>query len=411
MTDHSTGRKQGGDGSAEAAPRGEIVRPGGRDAPAASSECEDSRAAGLEKYRPRNDGLVTPTTASSGVHPPQSPLGTVAHYRLVEFLAKGGMGSVYKAVDLRTGRTVALKLPSDKRLGDPTEMRRFLREAELCRRLDHPNICSLLEVGQSGDRPYLTLEFIDGLPLRKWVSRAEPTLDDCAAVVARLARAVQYAHGRRIIHRDIKPENIMVADAGGRPVLLDFGLARALDDELALTKVGMCVGTPAYMPPEQAVDGSEPTPACDVYSLGAVLYELITGRPPFVGPPMQVLTQLIEGPPAPPRELNPEVPVALERIVLRAMARQPQHRFASADAFAEALEKFLREHSWSSAEPAAGSEIPGSEIPDDDATRPDAVALPDDAPDHRSLRRWILAVGAAILVGGAAALLLATLPR
>jgi serine/threonine-protein kinase len=257
-------------------------------------------------------------------------LGEFGHYQILGFLARGGMGAVFKARCMRTGAVSALKVPSSACLSDPDERRRFLQEATVAQKLAHPNICRVLEVGESGGRPYLALEFIDGLPLRKWVAKSRPTLNDVALMIAGLARAVHHAHDLGVLHRDIKPENIMVRAADRSPVLLDFGLAHDVNADIDATRTGLVAGTPAYMAPEYAF-GARASAATDVYGLGAVLYELITGRPPYVGSAGEVLQALRDHPPPAPRELNYEIPAGLDKVCRKAIARRPEDRFESAE--------------------------------------------------------------------------------
>jgi len=344
----------------------ELRRPSGIAKTAKPAKRDDSRHTGLS---PVSDSLAAiiedPEIALET--PVQSPdtsatgnLGLFGHFEVLSFLAKGGMGAVFQARDIRNGRLTAIKIPSEKRLAEPCELARLRREARLAQRLDHPNICRLHEFGQIGKRYYLSLEFIDGLPLRKWVCQARPTLNDVATLVAHLARAVHYAHGQGVIHRDIKPDNIMVRAGGCSPVLLDFGLAREPADDVQLTKVGICVGTPAYMSPEQAFESSEPTAAADVYSLGAVLYELLTGRPPYMGQPIEVLMALRDGPAEKPRVHNPDISVELDRVVRKAMRRDATRRFAGAAAFADALEAAIAASTDSAFEVPESSIMPPS---------------------------------------------------
>jgi serine/threonine protein kinase len=257
-------------------------------------------------------------------------------YRIVKPLGKGGMGSVYLARDTRLDRDVALKVCT--LANNPQAQERFRREAQAAARLSHPNLCPVFEYDVRAGLAYLTTAYIDGPTLGDWVrQRGGLPQRDTAMLVARLALAMQAAHEAGVLHRDLKPGNIVV-NKKGEPVILDFGLARQQDDPATrLTQEGTVYGTPAYMAPEQA--GSDPArigPACDIYSLGVILYELLTGDVPFRGRVFAVLSQLLNTAPEPLRKRNPAVDPALEAICLQG-GKDPAHRFPSMTAFARAL--------------------------------------------------------------------------
>jgi serine/threonine protein kinase len=307
---------------------------------------DDSRYNGrrLEPYRspePRRISGPEDFPSCLGMRPVEESavggLGEFGHYQILGFLARGGMGAVFKARCMRSDRVVALKVPSSRCMSDPDEHRRFVLESELAQNLRHPNICSVIEVGMTGGRPFLAMEFIDGMHLRKWVAKTRPSLNDVALIVAKLARALHYAHGCGVVHRDIKPENIMVRAADKEPILLDFGLAHAEHSDSVTTMSGLVAGTPSYMAPEYAF-GAKAGPSTDVYALGAVFYELITGRPPYVGAPGDVLMALRDGPPPAPRQVNFEIPAALDKVCRTAIARAAENRFADADVFSHSIE-------------------------------------------------------------------------
>jgi WD40 repeat protein len=260
-------------------------------------------------------------------------------YNVQRILAKGGMGLVVLARQQRLGRLVAIKLPLHTLTGEGRA--RFLREARAAAGLRHPNICTLHEVGEHHDQPYLVMDYIDGPTLREWVGE-QPTARRSAEVVALLARAIAHAHAKGVIHRDLKPGNVLVERTSGQPVLTDFGLAKVLDEAGdQLSQSGTVQGTPAYMSPEQAAgQSSKVGPLSDVYSLGAILYELLTGRAPYVGSVGEILKLVQTEDPQPPRRINPRIHQDLETVCLKAMARDPSQRYPSALELAEDLERF-----------------------------------------------------------------------
>jgi serine/threonine protein kinase len=266
-------------------------------------------------------------------------------YRIVKKLGAGGMGTVYLAEDTALGRTVALKIPSFSPGDAETERQRFRREARAAALLEHPNICSVYDIGVIDDQPYLTMAYIEGQPLGAFVSPDKPMAQGPAAdLVRRLAMALETAHVRGVIHRDLKPSNVMIK-AGGEPVVTDFGLARlASSEDSHLTGTGSVMGTPAYMAPEQARgDLKQIGPATDIYSLGVILYELLTGRVPFQGSSALVCALVLTSDPPTPSSFRPDLDPRLEAICLRAMAKTPADRYSSMHEFGAALSGFLRE--------------------------------------------------------------------
>ncbi len=258
-------------------------------------------------------------------------------YRILKKLGQGGMGAVYLAHDSKLDRKVALKVPS---LGGSPEVReRFYREARAASTLSHPNLCPVFDVDEVGGVHFLTMPYVEGRPLSDLVKGGGPLPQrQVAALVRKLALAMQEAHARGVIHRDLKPSNVMVTPSH-EPVIMDFGLARregATDPRL--TSAGELLGTPAYMSPEQVEgDVGAMGPGCDVYSLGVVLYELLTGRLPFTGALGQVLSQVVSRQPDPPSRLRPDLDPALEAVCLKAMAKKVRDRYASMADFAAAL--------------------------------------------------------------------------
>jgi WD40 repeat protein len=275
-------------------------------------------------------------------------LQTLGEYELLEDLGQGGMGRVYKARQRSLDRMVALKVIRAGVPASEVERLRFQTEAEAAARLDHPNIVPVYEVGEHDGQPYLATRYIAGGPLNRQLDRFRDDLRGAVGLVAVLARAVHHAHQRGVLHRDLKPGNVLlewpVGDAGPAvPYVADFGLARLLDRDSGLTRTGDLVGTPSYMAPEQASGGTAATTtATDVYGLGAILYALLTGRPPFAGPTVLETLERVKGrQPDPPRRLNPKVGHDLETICLTCLAKDPRRRYASALAVAEDLESWL----------------------------------------------------------------------
>jgi hypothetical protein len=252
------------------------------------------------------------------------------------------MGVVYEARQLCLDRVVALKLiPAGARAGRE-ELARFRLEAEAVARLQHSNIVQVYEVGERDGCPYIALEFVDGGSLGQRLNGTPLPPQQAAHLVAQVARAVSYAHRQGIVHRDLKPANILLT-ADGIPKVADFGLAKRLDADLGQTRSGAVMGTPSYMAPEQAEGKSkEVGPAADVYSLGAILYELLTGRPPFRAVTfLETLEQVRSQHPVPPRLLQPKVTHDLDAICLKCLEKEPSRRFLTAEALADDLDRFL----------------------------------------------------------------------
>jgi serine/threonine-protein kinase len=285
------------------------------------------------------DGRLAPDRfPAASSEPPAIP-----GYELLGILGRGGMGVVYKARQVKAGRLVGLKCVRDGRLASAEDVSRFAAEARAAAGLDHPNIVPIYEVGEHDGRHYFTMKLVAGRSLAEQVASGPLSSSDAATVVKAVAHAVHYAHTQKIIHRDLKPANILL-DGGGQPHVTDFGLAKRLGGDEGLTQTGAVVGTPGYMAPEQAAGrGKDPTVATDVYGLGAVLYALLTGRPPFHAETLlHTLTQVIHQPPAPPRLLNPNVERDLETICLKCLEKEAARRYASAAEVADELGRYLR---------------------------------------------------------------------
>jgi serine/threonine-protein kinase len=268
-------------------------------------------------------------------------LPPVAGYELLDELGRGGMGVVYQARHLALNRVVALKMVRTGGDAGPEEAARFRAEAEAAARLQHPHVVQIFEVGEHEGRPYLALEYAAGGSLARKLGGTPLSPAEAAALVEPLARAVDAAHGRGIVHRDLKPGNVLLT-ADGTPKVADFGLARCAGAEGAHTQTGAVLGTPSYMAPEQAAGKSrEVGPAADVYALGAILYECLTGRPPFKGAtPLETLEQVRSREPVPPSHLQPRVPRDLETVCLKCLEKEPHRRYASAAALADDLARF-----------------------------------------------------------------------
>jgi predicted Ser/Thr protein kinase len=363
---------------------------------------------------PAPEAATLPPDGGAAEEWPATLTAAFGRYELRGRLGQGGMGTVYLAWDTQLERTVALKLPRfDTGVGAEGRAR-FLREARAAAGLSHPNLCPVYDVGVIDGKHYLTMAYVEGRPLSA-VSRARALLPvaEVVALVRQLALALQEAHEHGVIHRDLKPANVML-NAKGQPVVMDFGLARRTfsKEEVRLTQSGLLVGTPAYMPPEQVNgDVGAMGPGCDVYSLGVILYELLTGRLPFDGPLGTLLAQIVLDPPPPPSRWRPDLDPAVERVCLRALAKQPADRFPSMRAFAEALDACLRGEPPSDATPPPAPTILAEVAPL--AESPTATARP------RRRSGWKVFFGCAALsvltvvvaCGGLAALFAWAFPR
>jgi eukaryotic-like serine/threonine-protein kinase len=287
---------------------------------------------------------LAPEGDTSATWRADSDLPSIPGYDVQHLLGRGGMGMVFKARHLRLNRMVALKMLIAGAYAGPHERERFQREAKAAASLRHPNIVQVYDVGEHERWPYFTMELVEGGSLAKTLAGTPQPARHAAALLATLADAVQVAHQAGLIHRDLKPANILVT-ADGTPKVADFGLARQFEADPTLTLSGVRIGTPSYMAPEQAI-GKVGTvgPAADVYSLGAMLYEMLTGRPPFRGDTAsETERQVIADEPVPPTRLNPKVPRDLETICLKCLHKDPRRRYATAAALAEDLRRYERD--------------------------------------------------------------------
>jgi eukaryotic-like serine/threonine-protein kinase len=289
------------------------------------------------------DALFPPTDTPTPQPSPWMALPQIPGYEVEEVLGRGGMGIVFRARHLKLNRLVALKMVLAGAYAGPHERERFQREAEAEAGLRHPNIVQIHDIGDVDGRPYFTMELVDGGSLAQKLAGTPQPAHQAAELAATLARAVEAAHAVGIVHRDLKPGNVLLT-ADGTPKISDFGLARRVDDGAGVTQTGVAVGTPSYMAPEQARGRQSAIgPAVDMYALGAILYELLTGRPPFKGESSaETIHQVIFQEPVPPTLLNPKVPRDLETICLKCLQKDPARRYATTAVLADDLGRFLR---------------------------------------------------------------------
>jgi serine/threonine protein kinase len=333
--------------------------------------CEQLRAriARRKRFAPVIEPTATVTVAEST----PSSLGTipeVAGYEIIEVIGHGGMGIVYKAKHLGLKRTVALKMILGGPSATETERGRFLIEAQAVARLSHPNIVQVYDVGEVGGRPYLAMEYLADGSLSTWLndSGIEPRL--AAEVLLSLADAVHHAHLQGIVHRDLKPANILLTNKSSDSLVqakgqvpfiakvADFGLAKRLDSDRGHTQTGAVLGSPSYMPPEQAIGSTEIGTPADVYSLGAMLYEMLTGRPPFRGASLvETLDMVRHADPIAPRHFRSIISRDLETICLKCLEKNPARRYESAATLADDLRRFLAGDEITAKADGLGSQI------------------------------------------------------
>jgi serine/threonine-protein kinase len=313
---------------------------------------------------PPRQGDHEPAPATSH----QPPVSLFGKYELLGELGRGGMGVVFRAKQKDLDRLVAIKMILASNLASPEQVQRFHAEARAAARLQHPNIVQIHEAGELDGQHYFVMEHVEGPSLADVLAERRLPPDDAARVLAAVARATDYLHRQGFVHRDLKPSNVLLAVSDQRsaisedktpslrkpnadscllnatPKLTDFGLVKMLGSSSDMTRTGAIVGTPSYMSPEQAAGRHrEVGPLSDVFSLGAILYQMLTGQPPFVAAtPLDTLVQVIESEPAPPRRINMEAPRELELICLKCLEKAPDKRYSSAGALADDLERYLR---------------------------------------------------------------------
>lgn len=309
----------------------------------------------------------------------------MGQYLVKEKLGSGGMAEVYRALHVRLGAERAIKVIRAE-FSDSEDFRlRFENEARIVASLRHPNIVQVHDFGEEDGLFYMVMEFVAGRDLKQIQAsrgfRKRP--DEAVEILVQVANALEYAHKRGLLHRDLKPDNIML-DTEGRPILMDFGIAKIVGAELRLTQTGCGIGTPAYMAPEQAIGERDLTPSCDVYSMGIVLYEMLTGELPYrADTPIAAIMKAVNDPMPLPREKNREISGELQNVILRATGKQPQDRYQTAAAFAAALaqtvgvESHLHEPNVPQAPPLAGQRT--------------------SAEDWRTRYRWAMFLGAVLL--------------
>jgi eukaryotic-like serine/threonine-protein kinase len=300
-------------------------------------------ASDAERYRP--DAPTVPTSAASV--PAELPM--IPGYEVLGNLGRGGMGIVYKARQARLNRIVALKMLLPLGFATADQLARFRSEAEILARMRHPNIVPIYDVGEFEGRPYLVMEFVDGPSLGQFLAGKPQNPGPAARLIETLARTSQVVHDQGVIHRDLKPGNVLLERSGSElnlesatPKITDFGLAKDQAIARDLTLTGMMMGTPCYMAPEQArSDGTQVGPAADIYSLGTILYETLTGRPPFsAGTPEETILQVLNEEPFSPKRLVPSLPRDLVTICLKCLEKPPEKRYATAGELADDLQRF-----------------------------------------------------------------------
>ena len=328
-----------------------IFRSPGRDEP----EPEDDHASKISlpagDSRVDKSGIqkvITDVKADSNKQTPKKKRRTqtlpddFGQYQIIEEIASGGMGTVYRARHRDLGRIVALKVLHEEEQ-TPDRIKRFRREAEAAGRLKHPNIVGIYEVGAVDGRHFFAMDCIDGIPMSTLIKgRKHVELEDYLNIAAELSHAVHYAHEQGVIHRDLKPANVII-DMEGHPQITDFGLAKILDTHSRLTKSDTIIGTPFYMAPEQTRGENDRIGAqTDIWALGVVLYEMLTKKLPFIGrSSIELYHKINHAEPIPPRKITPSLPREVEYITMKALAKEPEERYSSAESMAEDIEKYL----------------------------------------------------------------------
>jgi TolB-like protein len=331
-----------------------FAAPASRESSAARSVARICRRCGAKVFRGAPEGLCTCCLLEAAILAPnESPdfaleedcalLREFGNYQLLEEIGRGGQGVVFRARQMDLNRLVALKVIGPGQWATAAHLRRFRREAEAAARLNHPGVVPIYEVGEHGGSCYFSMKLIEGGPLDEFVRRKPLAIRPAVTLVAKIARILQHAHEHGILHRDVKPKNVLL-DAAGEPRLTDFGLARLMETESTVTRTLEVMGTPSYMAPEQAAGRNAAIgPATDIYGIGAVLYQLLTGHPPFAGgTTYETIRLLLETEPRNPRLWNRRIDRDLSTICLKCLEKDPARRYSSAGALADDLEHWLQ---------------------------------------------------------------------
>src|SRR5580700_4732116 len=310
------------------------------------------------------------------MEPVQTPRVFSNRYELTHLIARGGMAQVYRARDRQLDRPVALKVLFPELSVDRAFVERFRREAQAAANLSHPNIVPVFDWGEDNGAYFIVMEFVDGRALSAVLRESGPLPpQQSATIAAHVASALAFAHRHGVVHRDVKPGNVLIT-ADGTVKVTDFGIARAMNTEESLTQTGAVMGTAAYFSPEQA-EGKGVDARSDIYSLGVVLYEMAVGRPPFTGDsPVAVASKHVRDAPVLPREANPAVPMALEAIVMMAMAKNPDDRYRSAEELRADLLRFADGRPVEAADPGVTSMMTAAGVTQAVPTAPRTMAVP-----------------------------------
>ncbi len=294
---------------------------------------------------------------------PDSSLPLAGRYQLLESLGMGGMALVYRALDINLQREVAIKLLRDDLIHDPAFLDRFLQEARSAANLSHPNIVTIFDYGHHGEDYFIVMEYVPGTDLKTLIRRMQRLpVGQALDLMAQIAEGVGYAHRAGLVHCDLKPQNILVT-ADGRAKITDFGISRALAAIQPGERSEVVWGSPQYFAPEQAA-GFAPSTASDVYSLGVILFEMLTGRLPFTSPDPERLAELhLHAPPPSPRSFNPDIPPALELIVLKVLSKEPAARYRTADQLARVLRTFQQSIAPAQSVAVSDGDLRGGDLP------------------------------------------------
>lgn len=312
------------------------------DDPTVPPRAADTEELTMSPYSTGDDPTIAPTdSATAEGAAVGDQVRYFGDYELLEEIARGGMGVVFKARQINLNRIVALKMILAGQFAGDEDVQRFYTEAEAAAQLDHPGIVPIFEIGEHQGQHYFSMGYVEGESLAHKVSEGPLPPHEAAELVKKICDAMAYAHECGVIHRDLKPANVLM-DRNGQPKVTDFGLAKKMEADSNLTGTGQILGTPAYMPPEQASGKTDVGPLADIYSIGAILYCLLTGRPPFqAANPMDTLLQVLDKEPLPPRQLNPSIPLDLQTICLKCLSKEATGRYRSSSDISDELQRFL----------------------------------------------------------------------